>query len=824
VFDEHLEIFKDCAATVLKERDPQFDLEPDQRLAAAIYGKVLTHSSHLRKGLADTLALLGSRPECLDKCSQRKAEDTAELVVCDILREANWIRWASVNDLLPLFAEAAPDELLAAVEHELSAGSGTFAALFAQEGGGIGGTNYLTGLLWALETLSWDKRYLVRATLALGAIAERDPGGQWANRPLHSLTTIFLPWLPQTTAPLDKRKVAVLTLLRESPGSAWRLLLTLLPDATRTSGYSRRPAWRKSIPDDWQDHPTDEEYWKAIDVYAGLTVEIAEADMAKLGQLIEHLNRLPKPLFERILRHASSPIVTQSQEQARFEIWSSLTRLARKHRRHADAEWALPGSAVSQIEACAAAIAPTSLKYIYRNLFSEEVWDLYERNEDSQKHEHKIATRRQEAIHELHRNGGVDAVVDFVDTVEFPEQVGLALGLLGIQEAENRILPRMLHSDNDKHKQLAVGYVRGRHRREGWDWVDRIDTESWSKSELGQLLVRLPFESDTWEQADRILGDNAAEYWRNVAVKPYRAREYLNVVVDKLLEHGRPRAAIDCLAHVVRDKQALDGKRAIKALMAAATSKEPTNALHTDDVTTLIQTLQGDSVTNEDDLLKIEWVYLPLLDRYGGVTPQTLERRLASDPGMFCELIRIVFYSDKEEKTVAEASDEAKNAAHNAYRLLDEWRTVPGVTPGGAFSETTFKQWIEAVKKSCDESGHLKVALLQVGKVLIYCPPDPDGLWMARDVADVLNMQDMDELRRGYCLAVYNSRGAHSVDPTGKPERGLAKQYRQQAEHIENAGYHRIATILREVADEYDRQAERIVARHKTEPQGEASE
>ena len=52
------------------------------------------------------------------------------------------------------------------------------------------------------------------------------------------------------------------------------------------------------------------------------------------------------------------------------------------------------------------------------------------------------------------------------------------------------------------------------------------------------------------------------------------------------------------------------------------------------------------------------------------------------------------------------------------------------------------------------------------------------------------------------------------VDPTGKPERELAEQWRKKAEDVENAGYQRFATTLRRLAEGYDREAERIVAEH----------
>ena len=69
-------------------------------------------------------------------------------------------------------------------------------------------------------------------------------------------------------------------------------------------------------------------------------------------------------------------------------------------------------------------------------------------------------------------------------------------------------------------------------------------------------------------------------------------------------------------------------------------------------------------------------------------------------------------------------------------------------------------------------------------------------------------------MRSGFSTEVYNSRGAHWVDPAGKPERDLADQYRQKADLIENAGFQRFAVTLRKLAESYDRDAERIIAEH----------
>ncbi len=136
IFDQNLDAFKDVAVAVLTEHDPSFDLPGEDRWAANIYGKVLTHSPILRKGLAEGLAILGSLPQALTHCSQGKAETIAFLTIRDIFTNADWVLWGSLDNLLPDLAEAAPNEFLKQVETALKATPCPFDELFSQEGDG----------------------------------------------------------------------------------------------------------------------------------------------------------------------------------------------------------------------------------------------------------------------------------------------------------------------------------------------------------------------------------------------------------------------------------------------------------------------------------------------------------------------------------------------------------------------------------------------------------------------------------------------------------------------------------------------------------------
>ncbi|MGA2548432.1 MAG: hypothetical protein ABSF43_17970 [Rectinemataceae bacterium] len=136
----------------------------------------------------------------------------------------------------------------------------------------------------------------------------------------------------------------------------------------------------------------------------------------------------------------------------------------------------------------------------------------------------------------------------------------------------------------------------------------------------------------------------------------------------------------------------------------------------------------------------------------------------------------------------------------------------PGLKSDGSFEGEVFAAWMEAVKRECSSTGHLEVAMTMVGHVLIYAPPDPDGLWINRSVADVLDAKDSGDMREGFRTELFNSRGVHFVEPTGKPERELADKYCAQADAAENAGYSRLATTLKELATSYRQEAEHWAA------------
>lgn len=820
ITDDDLGRFEVMAVSILSERDPGLDLPKEERYAASIHGKVLKHSQLLRKGLAETLALLGSRPRALSACSTEKAERTALLVVRSLLNNASWERWASLNTHLPLLAEAAPDEFLDAVESVLvDLSSSPFHELFAEEGNaGLGGGNYMSGLLWALEGLAWHPDFLPRVSLIFADIASIDPGGNWSNRPANSLADIFLPWHAQTTASFDKRIAAIETVLKEQPGVGWSLLLALLPHSHGFTTGCHRPVWREFIPRDWKSEVLRSEYWEQITAITELALKLAKEDGEKLVELISRISDLPQAAHEALLDHLASNDVTGLVESQRLPIWEKLDETARHHRKFADSKWAFPEEVVTKIEQTAELLVPSSPAFKYRHLFSGRDFELFDEKGNYEEQRKCLDETRQVAILEILSKNGLGACFEFASKVASPYEVGRALGAIASEEVETEVLPVRLHSAEDSENRVVAGFVWARFWERQTDWVDAVLGREWSPDDSAKFLTLLPFDVDIWARASSHLGsDNEALYWRNVRVNPYGRDRDLAVAIEKLLEYGREGAAVMCIACSIDEKADLDESLATRALIAVLESDGGISELDNYQTIELIKRLQKSKTADQDALFRIEWNFLPWLDRFSSGTPVTLEKRLASDPKFFAEAVGLVFCSKHDDKKEDEESDNAdptevderkQHIARNAYTLLTEWSRCPGIDDEGRLDVERFNEWVNEARRITEETGHTEVAQIQIGHILTHAPPDPDGLWIHQAVATVLNYRDTGEMRSGFTTELFNQRGVHGFTH-GKEERELAAKNREKAEALDSKGFTRFGTAMREFAEQYDRQAKR---------------
>jgi len=386
------------------------------------------------------------------------------------------------------------------------------------------------------------------------------------------------------------------------------------------------------------------------------------------------------------------------------------------------------------------------------------------------------------------------------------------------EELEASILPSLLDSADDTVSRVVAGFVWTRFWKLKTDWVDTVLDKGWTPEHQAKFLMLLPFDEEIWPRVSSRLGQ-AYEglYWEKVRINPYGPDRDLKFAVEKLLEYGREGAAVRCVARTADDKSRFDESLATRALLAVLDSGRGILELDNYETVELIKHLQESDTTNKDALFRIEWNFLPWLDRFSTGSPVTLERRLASDPAFFVEVVGLVFRSKNTPKEDSPEPDEKKKLlARNAYKLLTEWKHCPGFQDDGAFNTEAFNAWINEARKLTEESGHTAVAQIQMGHVLTCAPSDPDGLWIHHAVAEVLNFRDCADMRSGFTSQLFNNRGVFTFTH-GQEERRIASENRQKAEALDARGYTRFATAMREFAEQYERRAEHDETRNPFE-------
>lgn len=814
VYDDYLIRFSEVAIEVLSEVNPEFDIASEDRYSAFLYDKRLKYSEELRKGLAETVTLIGVYKDNLVNCSVGERDFLAIKILRALFRDTDWKLWGSLNSLIPTLAEAAPEEFLNSLEHTLHRADKPFDALFSQESNGFGGRIYTTGLLWALEGLAWSELYLPRVLLILAELASIDPGGNWTNRPVNSLKTILLPWLPQTLANKDKRISAIKPVIRDFPDIAWQVILAMLPDKHSTTSGSHKPKWREPIPDDFKEKVLNIDYWDEVTQYANLAVDMAQRDITKLTQLAKEFDHLPAPAFERLNALLASETVLNLPEEEKAKIWKNLTEFTQKHRKFPDAAWVLPNDILEKIEAVTSQLAPTDLLLKYERLFGDSDWDLYDEEARTEKNwevqRERLGEKRAKAIAEIYLAQGIDGIYRFINQVKSPNNVGIALADFNDGELTPNVIPKHINDKSNQLKQFALGFAVKAFDKYGWDWVKAFDFSSWLIEKKVMFLTCLPFDTKTIEFVKEILGADENLYWKAAFINQYHTDIDLIFIIDKLLEVKRIHTAIDVLHHRFREGKGLDIERSVKALLSINDSEDNMNQMSTYDTQELIKALQEDPNTPEIDLFNVEWFYVQLLDELHGNKPVILQKKLATEPPFFAELMRLMYKPDDAGEDYPKPSEADSKLATNAWRLLQNWKFPPGLKDG-VFNPVDFKNWFDAVKSQANADKRYEISMQEIGKVFYYYPESEGSLWLPKEVAEVIDGIDAEDIRVGYAIEIYNSRGVHSVDPEGKPELALATKWEARAKIADDEGYPRFGAKLREVAESYRREAQRNI-------------
>lgn len=815
---DDLTVFETAVLDVLGAPDPHYDLPVGERYIAGVLGIASSYSGQVRESLAETLALMGALSGSIRFTDGSLAEDRAGRVVRLLLDRANsdWRVWASLSFVLPKLAEAAPDVFLDAAERSLAGDDPVLPKLFQDgEQGAFFNSSPHTELLWALETVAWSPEHLGRAAVVLAKLADYDPGGRLANRPINSLREIFLFWHPQTAASVEQR-LRVLDVVRQRvPEIGWRLLTELLPERHSSAARTAAPRWREWVPE-VQPQVTFAELWRATDEVTRRLLEEAGMRGSRWASLIESLEILTRDSFEAVLEGLRRLKLAALQRSDQLTIWSALRHAISRHRNFADAEWALPAEFVDRLEPLYRRFAPQDAVQRHSWVFADDPGLLRPKGEDFDAQDRAVWRARLRAARTLYNEGGVNSIVKAAEISGNPFIVGATVGRGGLLESEEEeFLTHNLGSSEGTRTQLTQGFVIGRYTSHRWKWADnrlvRSEDLGWSNEQLAEFLRCLPFGPDTWSRIRPLESEIQRLYWSRVVPHAVAGPAEAVLAAENLIQCGRPYAAIRLMAfHFRKEQQAIPSRLAVEALQQALQTDpriEGSAESSRHAIERLMGVLQSSGDVDEETLARLEWGFLPLF-RSRGRSPRSLHRALAQQPELFAEVLVLVYKAEGEEDV--EVTEEVAARAELGHDLLESWRSVPGLSEDGTVDEDELRRWVNGALEAAARNGRRGVAIREIGKLLRYAPSDPDGTWPVLAVRNLIEELASEALEQAFEIEVYNSRGVttRSLTAGGGQERELMERYFGHASAV-NDGWSRTARMLRRIADTYRRDARR---------------
>jgi hypothetical protein len=804
---------------VLGEVDPALDLPREERWwRASVEGKVHKYSAQLRKGTASTLALLGVYGDRVDAGSGRNGADWASSSVRRLLELANANStgdlWISLSGVLPLLAEAAPDEFLASVDKGLQGDPSLISRFFAEESdGAFGGSTPHTGLLWALETTAWSGSHFGRSVDLLARLAEIDPGGRLSNRPAASLATIFNPWHPDNSVDTSRRLAVLSALSDRHPNIAWNLMLAMLPVAHGIHFPSHEPTFRSWKP--VKITVTYGEYFGFVSEIVARLVTAAGQDTSRWVKLIEQMPNLT-PTDREVVLGALRQHVTDDDfvHEDQSELWGSLRSLTSHHREYSDAVWALPSEELAKIDQVQDLLRPPTPAERLTWLFQDYTPPVpgHSIATDFQAYEAALGEARKNAALEIDEAEGYTGLRRLAREASQAWWVGVAIADATSAKYESQILS-LLGSDDPVDAELGASYVARRFHQAGWPWLERLlekHAQSMTASRRAIALLQTGDYPKAWERAHELGEEVEQQFWKRFRIYGLGRFQYVAFVAERLVNEGRNAAALT-LIEIYSNQEGADADRLAQIAASALEA-----LLVSDDVESgILRQYSFDRLFNlfyehEEGLgweriARLEWAYLPALGY--NAKPKMLGQLLARDPAFFVELVSVV-YRRASGSGETQLSEDERRRAMNAYHLLDDWSVAPGSQDDGHIDGAALSDWMSTAIPLLTEADRLSVGKLAIGNVLAKAPGDPDNGWPCRAIRDLFEEQRSEELENGFSTAVLNSRGVTSRSPEdgGGQERSLVAKYRSDAEQWADV-WPRTTALLRSLAVSYERDA-----------------
>jgi hypothetical protein len=807
--DEDLTRLRDAIVKVFSKQpeQPSRDQKFNQAKAAPS-----DYSQWLRDGLALTLLVIASMHDVADLHVKGKSPQQYVDEVINALPEWGKSHHSIVRlgDQTMLFAEAAPNPFLKALESMLGGAPEQVAQIFESEHEHFfGPSSSHVHFLWALETIAWDPRYLNRAVVVLAKLGQLDPepDSNHVNRPINSLRDILLGWSPNTYA-LQPQRIACLDMvLAACPDVGWQLLKKLLPQHMDSTSPTQQPRLRDLAPEQ-PEEITFGLVWDFETAVVDRALVVAGDDENRLVIFVEKMGDLQPPNRAKVLAHYDSYLTVHGAAEGNA-IWHALKDELARNEYFGDSNWALSGDELAAVKDLVERHRPTDPLVSDRHVFDD--WMPHIGKYDPEAVVLDATDLRREVLQRVLVRDGVPGILKLAKIVNLPELLGQTLRQVSFTLEQ---IFELMEGALDPTAPPSLSYYVSAlgFDKFGDEWKnsfqDRVMSRIPDNTAKAKLLLGWSSTRPTWDYVEGLGGEVRDQYWRHLSLLPDEGPvEDLLFAIDQLQSVGRD---IEVLKWAYGRRKELPSSLLVD-LLAKGVSQVNDSLNRLGNMLSYYIGLALKELRTRSDVEKVqiatlEYSYLPLL-RYER-EPLTIYDLLASSPEMFVQVLSDVFRG-KNSPVNQVRTDEMRVRATISYDLLSEFKNIPGLHEG-KIDVRELSEWVVQVRALTVAKGLDDIGDQRIGFVLAYAPQDADEpLWPPSAVCQVIEVLASEQIERGFAIECFNKRGTYSkgINEGGDQERELAKRYKAWADAT--LKYPRTSAMLTTISEDWARNAER---------------
>lgn len=560
--------------------------------------------------------------------------------------------------------------------------------------------------------------------------------------------------------------------------------------------------------------------------------QVIELLLESFDQTEDSFNELIEKSFD--LNHWDRKKVLDFLEQQLEKIehttnktWHTLRKAVGRYRTHPDADWSLPETILSRYQKVYDRLTPTDPIEQISWVLKESWPDWIEGKMRKLGHEEQaklIHDKKVEAVKILYEKYGLDKILAISNSLTGIELQSLAFAVSDIIDSEqdlDRIWEGLKRED--QRRDFAQYIIDKKRRVHGNDYIfslyKKLKLNGFNTQALTNSFLKLHASKQLWDFIDTTDQSVIDDYWTRInTFYFFLPIEELIEAISRLTKYHRFTSALHLASNPA---EKLDEALLVEVLMNFMTNTpEKDVRLDSYDIEHLFDELRKKEKAAHDTLIKLEWLYLPLLDRGSdhGNTP-FLHQEMADNPEFFIQVLEQLYKTETDDQDEAELSDEQVQQkimmAQSAYKLFQSWHTIPAVNKEGDIDTEKLKCWVHLVRELAKASDRLRFAEAKIGSIFAKYPernqkmdPEKELNWPPDILCEIMEEISSETLFDDFRTSTYNKRSFSSrgAFDGGKREWHIAAYFRKLA-NLKAARFPHITAILEDLAKDFECQA-----------------